>query len=444
MTKTLITGATIVSDGKILNADVLIDGQRIAKIAPQISAAIADTVIEANGKYLLPGMIDDQVHFREPGMEHKGEIATESKAALAGGITSYMEMPNTKPLTINQQAIEDKRARAAQKSWVNYAFYLGASNDNLENIKSIDARLICGVKVFMGASTGNMLVDDPKVLEGIFANSPTLIATHCEDTPMIAALESQYRAKFGDDVPFKYHPKIRSEDACWKSSSFAVELAKKHGSQLHVLHLTTAKEMVLFEKGPIQSKSITAEACVHHLHFSEEDYDSLGSLIKCNPAVKTAVDRAALLTALAEDRIDIVATDHAPHTIEEKARSYFGAPSGMPLVQFALVAMLEHYHSGLLTLNKVVEKVSHNPAIRYKVRERGFIREGYYADLVLVDMDTPTIVDNEAILSKCNWTPFQHQSFKSSIAGTWVNGDMAYDGREVVRKPAIKALEFER
>ncbi len=444
MPKTLITNARVVNDGIISSLDVLIDGERIAKIAPDISAEGIDEVIDAKGRYLMPGMIDDQVHFREPGMMHKAEIATESKAALAGGITSYMEMPNTNPLTINQGAIEDKRARAQQKSWVNYAFYLGASNDNLEDIKSIDATLICGVKVFMGASTGNMLVDDPKVLEGIFANSPTLIATHCEDTPMITALEGEYRQKYGDDVPFKYHGDIRSEAACWKSSSFAVDLAKKHGSQLHVLHLTTAKEMVLFTPGPIANKQITAEACVHHLHFSDEDYDTLGALIKCNPAVKTANDRAALLAALAEDRIDIVATDHAPHTLEEKGNHYFKAPSGLPLVQFALVALMEHYHSGLLSLPKVVEKTSHNPAIRYKVKERGFIREGYYADLVLVDIEQPTIVDQQVIHSKCNWTPFQGSAFKSSIVSTWVNGVMAYNQGEVVQKPPIKALAFDR
>ena len=375
--RTVIKNARMVNEGTVTEGDLAIRDGRIDRIGGVIDG---DREVDARGAWLIPGMIDDQVHFREPGFEHKAEIATESRAALAGGITSYMEMPNCVPQTVTAAALEDKHRRAAAKSAANYAFYFGATNDNLEAIKAVDTSLACGVKVFMGASTGNMLVDDPVTLDGIFASTPLVIATHCEDTPTILANEARARARYGDDIPFEVHPEIRSEEACWKSSSMAVELAKRHGSRLHVLHLTTAREMALFETGPIEDKRITAEVCVHHLHFDSSAYAEQGAEIKCNPAIKHTADRDALRAALAEDRIDIVATDHAPHTREEKAGSYLEAPSGLPLVQHALLMMFE-----LFPATTVVQKTAHAPALRFEVRERGFLREGYWADLVLVD-----------------------------------------------------------
>ena len=382
----LITNARLVNEGRITEADLLISGGRIRRIAPQLSAPPGHTVLDAAGRLLMPGMIDDQVHFREPGMTHKGDLLTESRAAVAGGITSFMEMPNTRPQTSTREALQAKYDRAAGRASANYAFYLGATNDNLEQIKALQPGEACGVKVFMGASTGNMLVDSEKTLEGIFSSTPYLVATHCEDTPTILANEAQWRRRFGDAIPISAHPKIRSHEACWLSSSLAVSLARRHGTRLHVLHLTTAREMALFEPGPIESKQITAEVCVHHLWFDESDYPALGTRIKCNPAIKSADDRRALLQALREDRIDIIATDHAPHTREEKAAaSYFQAPAGLPLVQHALVAVLELVRRGELNLTQAVHKLCHAPAIRYRIAERGFLREGYWADLVLVD-----------------------------------------------------------
>ncbi|MCB1798955.1 MAG: dihydroorotase, partial [Gammaproteobacteria bacterium] len=385
----LITNARMVNEGQIQEGDLLVVDGRIARIGGAISAPGVE-VLDAAGQVLMPGMIDDQVHFREPGVTHKADIATESRAAIAGGITSFMEMPNTKPQTVTLDALEAKFALAAGRAWGNFAFYLGATNDNLEEIRRLGVNQTCGVKVFMGASTGNMLVDDPATLEHIFRDAPGLIATHCEDTPTIQANEQRYREQYGDQIPVRFHPMIRSEEACWKSSSFAVDLARRHGTRLHVLHLTTARELALFAPGPIGDKQITSEACVHHLYFSEADYERRGSFIKCNPAIKRAEDRAALRRALAEDRLDVIATDHAPHTLEEKQdTSYFNTPAGLPLVQHALAMALELVHDGDLSLPRLVHKVSHGPAELFRVHERGYLREGYWADLTLVDLDAP-------------------------------------------------------
>lgn len=440
----LLLNATLVNEGRIFQADVGIRDQRIATIAKDLSSHAAIQVMDASGLHLLPGMIDDQVHFREPGLTHKGDIATESAAAVAGGITTYMEMPNVNPLTINAQALEDKYQRAAGRSHANFAFYLGASNDNLEEIKNLDPQAACGVKVFMGASTGNMLVDNPEVLEAIFAHAPILVATHCEDSPMIQANEALAREEYGEDVPFSEHPKIRSEEACWKSSSFAVALAKKHGTRLHVLHITTAKELALFEPGALKGKRITAEACVHHLWFSEEDYARLGAQIKCNPAVKRKEDRDAILQAVAEGRIDIIATDHAPHTWEEKQGSYFKAPAGLPLVQHALPSLLDHYNAGRLSLETIVQKACHNPAEAFQVKDRGYLREGYFADLVLVDLQKETTVTKESLLYKCGWSPFEGHTFQSRIVTTFVNGGIAWHEGQLGQKVHGQRLTFNR
>ena len=435
-----IVNARIVNEGSIVEGDVAIEGERIAGI--NTGAPAGAEVVDAQGAYLLPGMIDDQVHFREPGFEHKGTIATESRAAIAGGITSYMEMPNCNPLTVTQQALLDKRERAANCSLPNYAFYLGATNDNLEEIKSVDQSLTCGIKIFMGASTGNMLVDNEQTLEGIFASTPLLVATHCEDTPMILAAEEAAKAKWGEDIPFEEHPHIRSEEACYKSSSMAVALAKKHGTKLHVLHLTTAKEMELFEAGPLENKQITAEACVHHLFFSADDYAEKGALIKCNPAVKTAEDRARLIQAVLEDRIDIIATDHAPHTLEEKSRKYAGAPAGLPLVQHALVTLFDRVDDGTFDPALIAHKTAHAPAIRYDVIERGYIREGYFADLTLIAPNADG--EDERVFSKCGWSPFAGHVFSHKVTHTWVNGGLRYANGELIEGEFGRALEFAR
>lgn len=445
MKSLLIINATVVNEGRIQETDLLIQHGRIEHIGPGLSADKATQVIDAAGKLLLPGMIDDQVHFREPGLTHKGDIATESRAAVAGGITSYMEMPNVNPPTLNAETLEAKYLLAAQKSLANHAFYLGASNDNLEDIKALDPKAACGVKIFMGASTGNMLVDNPEILEAIFAHSPVLIATHCEDTPTILANETRYKQQFGDKLSAEHHPLIRSEEACFKSTLLAVELAKRYGAKLHVLHLTTAKELSLFTKGEIGKKQITVEACVHHLFFNQKDYATKGNLIKCNPSIKTASDQEALVKAVNDDVIDIVATDHAPHTLEEKERPYLQAPSGLPLVQYALLGMLEHYFDGKFSLEKIVQKTSHAPALRFDVRERGFIREGYWADLVLVDLERRTTVERKAVLSKCGWSPFEGYTFRASIDTTLVNGRIVY--REGKIDPAAglgQRLQFNR
>jgi dihydroorotase len=436
----LISNARIVNEGVITEGDLLIENGRISGIG--IPAPAGTEVFDANGAWLLPGMIDDQVHFREPGFEHKGTIATESRAAIAGGITSYMEMPNCNPLTVTHEALADKHVRARDHSAANFAFYFGATNDNLEAIKTVDPALTCGIKVFMGASTGDMLVDDPATLEGIFAGTPLIVATHCEDTPTILANEERARAEFGDAIPFTEHPRIRSEEACWLSSSMAVDLARRHGTRLHVLHLTTAREMALFEPGDLADKQITAEACVHHLFFNESWYPQKGADIKCNPAIKGAADQEALLRAVAEDRIDVIATDHAPHTREEKDREYLRAPAGLPLVQHALSSLVEQVHRGVFDMQTVVRKTAHAPALLFGVKERGFIREGYHADLTVIDGDA--LVDHEEIYSKCGWSPFSGIDLHGRVRATWVNGVLRYRDGQIIDGPSGVALEFER
>jgi dihydroorotase len=397
-------------------------------------------VVDAAGRFLLPGFIDDQVHFREPGLTHKGDMATESAAAVAGGITSFMEMPNVKPPTTTRAAVAEKYGRAAGRAWANFGFYLGATNDNIDEVRAITPGEACGIKCFMGASTGNMLVDDREVLEQLFADAPLLIATHCEDTPLIKANEDKARERFGEDVPMSEHPLIRSEQACFRSSSMAVDLARRYDARLHVLHLTTAREMELFRSGPLATKRITAEVCVHHLYYSAEDYARLGTRIKCNPAIKTAADRQSLVAALRDDRIDVVATDHAPHLLEEKAGTYFNAPAGLPLVQHALLSLLEFHHDGLLPLELIVRKASHAPAELFGISDRGFLREGYWADLVLVDLDQSTPATDGTALYKCGWTPFDGVTFRSRIDATLVNGQIAWQDGQLTGAIAGQAL----
>lgn len=441
MKTTLIKNATLINEGKQFVADMRIKGQRIDQIAATITATETDTVIEAGGQWLLPGMIDDQVHFREPGMTHKGNIASESRAAVAGGITSFMEMPNVTPSTTTLQALEQKHALARQSSVANYAFYLGATQDNLEEIKRLDPSLHCGVKVFMGASTGDLLVEAPQALEAIFRESPVLIVTHCESGPVIQRnLNNYYQT--GIKPKIIDHPAIRSTEACYASSSYAVELAKRYGSQLHVLHITTERELSLFEAGPVTGKSITAEACIHHLWFSDEDYPTKGNLIKCNPAIKSASDRSALIQALHTGHIDIIATDHAPHTLTEKQQDYEQAPAGLPLVEHALLSLLDHVHEHRMTITQVVEKTAHNPALRYSVVDRGFLREGYFADLVLVNPEGRTEASHAASRYHCGWTPFDGHSFSSQIVSTWVNGCRVFDGYQIGIEPVAMALNF--
>lgn len=440
----IIKSATLVNEGKIFVADVSIRNGRIDKIADTISAAGTE-VVEAEEKLLLPGLIDDQVHFREPGVTYKADIYTESRAAVAGGITSFMEMPNTRPNTLTQELLEDKYRLASEKSIANYSFYMGASNDNLDEVLKTDPRQVCGVKVFMGSSTGNMLVDSRTTLEGLFSKVDLLIATHCEDEATIRANEAKARAEYGEDVPIEMHPVIRSAEACYLSSSLAVELAQKYGTRLHILHLSTAKEMELFRNDiPLEEKRITAEACVHHLWFSHQDYAEKGTLIKWNPAVKTAADREALLAAVLDDRIDVIATDHAPHTSEEKDHSYFKAPSGGPLVQHSLVTMLELVKKGKISIEKVVEKMCHNPANMFTVEDRGFIREGYYADLVLVDPEADWEVNKNNILAKCGWSPFEGQKFSNKVIKTWVNGNLVFDRGQIIEGVGGRRLMFKR
>jgi dihydroorotase len=423
----LIVNANIVNEGEIRQGDVFVRAGRIERVGFGLTGAQAERVIDARGRHLLPGMIDDQVHFREPGLTHKGDIATESSAAVAGGITSFMDMPNTIPNATSRTALADKYLLAAGRARANFAFYLGGANDNIEEIKALRPEQACGIKVFMGASTGNMLVDDPVTLEKIFAEAPVLIATHCEDSTVIRANEQKFREQYGDDPPISVHPQIRSEESCYRSSSLAVDLARRHGTRLHVLHLTTAKEMELFTPGPLAGKRITAEVCVHHLWLDDSHYAELGNLIKCNPAIKTAADRQALLHALRDDRIDVVGTDHAPHGLREKEQSYLRAPSGLPLAQHALPLMLEHYHDGTLTLETIVRKTSHAVAELFGIRDRGYVREGYWADLVLVDLKQPTEVRGDDLLYKVAWSPFEGMSFRSSVFATLVNGIVVWE-----------------
>ena len=444
MNKLLISNARMVNEGQVKEGDLLVVGGRIEQIGTGISAPDAK-VIDAAGQVLMPGMIDDQVHFREPGVTYKADMATESHAAIAGGITSYMEMPNTNPQTVTLERLEEKYGLAQGRAWGNHAFYLGATNDNIDEIRRLEPKQTCGIKVFMGASTGNMLVDKLETLEQIFADAPTLIATHCEDTPMIQANEQRYREQYGDEIPMRFHPLIRSEEACWKSSSMAVDLARRHGTRLHVLHLTTARELALFDAGPIGGKRITAEACVHHLYFSEADYAQRGNFIKCNPAIKRVEDRDALRAALAEDRLDVIATDHAPHTLEEKQESsYFKVPAGLPLVQHALAMALELVHDGILSLPQLVHKVSHGPAELFNVRERGYLREGYWADLTLVDMQTPQRIERADVLYKCGWSPLEGDTLRSRVTATVVNGELKYRDGEFFGGASGVRLEFDR
>ena len=444
MNSTLILNAKIVNEGKLVEGDVLIKGQFIDKIGGHLQSVPAGKVVDAKGKLLLPGAIDDQVHFREPGLTHKGNIFSESRAAVAGGVTSFMEMPNTVPPVFTQELLEAKYAIAAKNSLANYSFFMGASNDNLEEVLKTDVKNVCGLKIFMGSSTGNLLVDNEKTLEGFFSRFPSLIATHCEHEPTIRKNTEDFRARFGEEVPIHEHMNIRSEDACYRSSSFAVGLAKKYGTKLHILHISTAKEISLFENSiPLEKKKITAEACIHHLWFNDTDYTRLGTKIKWNPAIKTERDQKAILQAVIDNHIDVIATDHAPHTLEEKNNSYFKAPSGGPLVQHSLVAMLEFYHQGKISLEKIVEKMSHNPAILFQIERRGFVREGYYADLVLVDPNKPWTVAKENILAHCGWSPLEGQTFQSSVEKTWVSGRLAYDGGIIEGAPGLR-LHFER
>src|ERR1051326_6058076 len=426
--RTLIKNANIVNEGRIFKGSVLIENGMIAKIVEDAATENAEEIIEAEGKFLLPGCIDDQVHFREPGLTHKAVILTESRAAVAGGITSFMEMPNTVPNTLTQQLLEEKYQRASEVSLANYSFFMGASNENINEVLKTDPKKVCGVKIFMGSSTGNMLVDDRSVLEKIFSECNLLIATHCEDEQTIRENLALYKKKYGDDIPIACHPLIRSAEACYRSSSLAVTLAKKYNTRLHILHISTAKELELFDNTiPLKQKRITAEACVHHLWFSDEDYASKGNFIKWNPAVKTKADRDAVLKSVLENKIDVICTDHAPHTLEEKQQNYSKAPSGGPLVQHALVAMLELVQQKKISLEKVVEKMAHAVADCFCIAKRGYIREGYHADLVLADLHSPWKVERENILYKCGWSPFEGQVFHSKVIHTFVNGHHAWN-----------------
>jgi dihydroorotase len=444
MASILIKSATIVNEGKQTQADLLIKNGFIEKIAGSIDAK-ADKEINAEGLHLFPGCIDDQVHFREPGLTHKGNIASESRAAVAGGITSFMEMPNTVPNTLTQQLLQDKYDIAAKNSPANYSFFMGASNDNLDEVLRTDAKNVCGVKVFMGSSTGNMLVDNPTTLEHLFAQSPMLIATHCEDEATIKSNLEHYKQLLGENIPVRLHPKIRSAEACYLSSSMAVELAKKHNTRLHILHISTAKETNLFSNDiPLADKRITAEACIHHLWFTDADYETKGNLIKWNPAVKTEADRDEILKAVLDGRIDVIATDHAPHTIEEKAQPYLQAPSGGPLVQHALPAMLELYHHGKITLEQIAEKMAHNVATIFQIEKRGFIREGYWADMALVNLNSPWQVNKGNILYKCGWSPFEGSTFKASVVSTIVSGNLVHENGKLVSEQSGQRMTFAR
>lgn len=444
---TLIRNAHVVNEGAVTVSDVLIVGDRIAKIGKGLDAEGAE-VIDATGFWLMPGIIDDQVHFREPGLTHKADLSTESKAAAAGGVTSFMEMPNTVPQALTQQLLQVKYERAAEVSAVNYSFFMGASNNNLDEVLKTDPKRVCGVKVFMGSSTGDMLVDEKKILEGIFKESPTIVAAHCEEEAVVRANMAAAKERWGENVPIDQHPLIRSAEACYQSSSKAVELATKHGARLHILHISTARELDLFDSNkPLKEKKITSEACIHHLWFTDADYADKGTYIKWNPAVKTEADRNAIRAALQDGRIDVIATDHAPHTIKEKSNSYFKAPSGGPLVQHGLPAMLELVHQGVITVEKVIDLMCHRVSELFEIKDRGYIREGYKADLVLVNPDANWIVTGENILYKCGWSPFTGYEFKSHITGTWVNGVRVWDGVNILTEEGNHAgerLEFNR
>jgi dihydroorotase len=446
MEKILIKNAKIVNEGAIFSGEVLIENQLIVKVANSININTDDVkIIDAQGNYLIPGAIDDQVHFREPGLTHKGNIASESRAAIAGGITSFIEQPNTVPNAVTQEILEEKYKIASQTSFANYSFMMGATNDNLEEILKTNPKNVAGIKIFLGSSTGNMLVDNEAVLEKIFSSTKMLIAVHCEDEKTIQNNTLKYKELYGEDVPVMVHHLIRSEEACYLSSSKAIALAKKTGARLHIFHLSTAKEMDLFtNKIPLEEKQITAEVCLHHLWFTNDDYETKGNFIKWNPAVKTANDRKVLWEALLDDRIDVIATDHAPHTFEEKSQSYLKAPSGGPLVQHAVVAMFEAYHQGKISIEKIVEKMAHNPAKIFKIEKRGFIKEGYYADLAIVNSNLPWTVNKDNVLAKCGWSPFEGTTFQSKITHTFVNGNLVYENGTIDENSKGERLLFNR
>ncbi len=442
----LIKNAKVVNEGIIFSGDVLILDDLIHEIAENISAKHSDTIIiDAQGSYLIPGAIDDQVHFREPGLTHKGTIASESRAAVAGGITSYIEQPNTVPNAITQEILEEKYTIAAKTSFANYSFMMGGTNDNLEEILKTNPKNVAGLKLFLGSSTGDMLVDSYESIEKIFTSTKLLIAVHSEDENTVKTNLENFKATYGEDIPAEYHPQIRSAEACYKSTERIVKLAKKTGARLHVFHISTAKELEFFSnKIPLEKKQITAEVCIHHLWFSDEDYKTKGNLIKWNPAIKTSEDRKALWAALLDNRIDVVATDHAPHTLEEKQQVYTMAPSGGPLVQHAVVAMFEAFHQGKISVEKIVEKMAHNPAKIFKIEKRGFVKVGYYADLVIVNPNMPWNVSKDNILAKCGWSPFEGETFRSRITHTFVNGQLVYQNFKVNEVPFGKRLLFDR
>ena len=441
----LIKEIQIVNEGNIQVSDLLIKNDLIERIDPGISSASNHQEIDGSGLYLFPGVIDDQVHFREPGLTHKGTIFSESRAAVAGGVTSFMEMPNVSPQTVTQQLLEAKYKIAEKCALANYSFYLGSTNDNLDEVLKIDPKNVCGIKIFMGSSTGNMLVDNQETLENIFKNAPILIATHCEDERTIQRNTEKYTATYGDNIPFEYHPNIRSEEACYLSSSKAMELAKQNNTRLHILHISTGKETRLFtNRTPLKKKRITAEACIHHLWFADDDYKEKGAFIKWNPAIKTAPDRSQIWEALLDNRIDVIATDHAPHTLEEKQNPYTKAPSGGPLIQHTLNAMLDFYHQGKISLERIAEKMSHAVADCFDIEKRGYIREGYFADLVLVNLNKPWTVTKDNIRAKCGWSPFEGHSFRASIEKTFVSGHLAYSDHKLDESKMGQRLTFDR
>jgi len=441
----LIQNATIVNESKIFKGDILIENEIITKISSKIKPTKNVEIINAEGKFLIPGFIDDQVHFREPGLTHKANIATESRAAIAGGITTFIEMPNTVPQATTQHLLEDKFKIAAADSYANYSFMFGGTNDNLEELLKTDPKKVAGIKLFLGSSTGNMLVDNEEVLEKIFSSTKMIISVHCEDEGTIRKNTAIYKEKYGDDIPLKYHPLIRSEEACYLSSSKAIELAKKTGARLHIFHLSTEKETHLFRNDiPLEEKQITSEVCIHHLWFSDKDYEEKGTHIKWNPAVKTEKDRLGLWKALLDDRIDVLATDHAPHTLDEKNNNYLNAPSGGPLVQHAIIALLEKVKEGVIPIEKAVEKMSHNPAKLFQIEKRGFIKEGYFADIVLIDMNKPQTVSKDNILYKCGWSPFEGTTFSSTITHTFVNGNLIYNNGVFNDEIKGKRITFDR
>lgn len=444
-TITLLKSGTIVNEGKQFVADILIKNGRIEKIGPNLKVNGAYSEVNLEGKLILPGCIDDQVHFREPGLTHKANIGTESRAAVAGGITTFMEMPNTVPNALTQELLEDKYVIASKTAMANYSFFMGASNENIEEVLKTNEKNVCGVKVFMGSSTGNMLVDNEATLTNLFSKVPMLIATHCEDEATIRANTAKAKEQYGEDVPIEMHPVIRNEEACYLSSSLAVRLAKKHDTRLHILHISTAKEVELFDNTiPLEKKRITAEACVHHLWFSDEQYKEKGTFIKWNPAVKKASDRDAIMQGVLDNKIDIIATDHAPHTLEEKENSYFKAPSGGPLVQHALQAMLEKVKDGVISIERVVEKMAHAPAILFEVQDRGFIREGYFADIVIIDSKQEYKVSKSNVLYKCGWSPFEGETFSNTIHSTYVNGNKVYENGSVIEGNLGQRILFNR